>query len=190
MWPGRRRKPKHSSDHAVIENVLRCCLHISNAFCGLAACDCADRAVPSSSSCWQQSRRTFADWPGSLPDLHRWPSRLWRKHQVTLGCVQALVQLLRSHRSQRSEWKPKPRFDAEAALAFSHLPLLQQRAASSEAHSITKSARRRTEVGIVMPIDFAVLRFTTSSKFVGNSTGRFAGLLPCSTLAARAPKRR
>jgi hypothetical protein len=36
------------------------------------------------------------------------------------------VQLLRSHRSQRSEWKPKPRFDAEAALAFSHLPLLQQ----------------------------------------------------------------
>ena len=126
MWPGRRRKPQHSSDHDVIENVLRCCLHISNAFCGLAACDCADRAVPSSSSCWQQSRRTFADWPGSSPDLHRWPSRLWRKHQVTLGCVQALVQLLRSHRSQRSEWKPKPRFDAEAALAFSHLPLLQQ----------------------------------------------------------------
>src|SRR4051794_11195980 len=126
MWPGRRRKAKHSSDHDLIENVLRCCLHISNAFCGLAACDCADRAVPSSSSCWQQSRRTFADWPASSPDLHRWPSRLWRKHQVTFGCIQVLAQLLRSHRSERSEWKPEPRFDAEAALAFSHLPLLQQ----------------------------------------------------------------
>jgi hypothetical protein len=27
------------------------------------------------------------------------------------------VQLLQGRRSQRSEWKPKPRFDAEAALA-------------------------------------------------------------------------
>ena len=45
-------------------------------------------------------------------------------------------------------------------------------------YSITSSARSRIEVGIVTPIAFAVLRFTTSSKFVGSSTGKSAGLLP------------
>src|SRR5262249_22119120 len=37
----RRPRLKHSSDRATIENALRCCLHISSATCGSAACDCA-----------------------------------------------------------------------------------------------------------------------------------------------------
>jgi hypothetical protein len=45
-------------------------------------------------------------------------------------------------------------------------------------HSITASARASTEGGIVRPRALAVLRFTTSSNFVGCSTGRSAGLAP------------
>ena len=47
---GRWPRPKHSSDRVMIENALRCCLHISSVSCGSAACDCAGRAVPSLSS--------------------------------------------------------------------------------------------------------------------------------------------
>src|SRR4029077_8197021 len=38
-------------------------------------------------------------------------------------------------------------------------------------HSITSSARARNASGIVTPIAFALLRFITSSNFVGCSTG-------------------
>src|SRR5262245_31171332 len=50
-------------------------------------------------------------------------------------------------------------------------------------HSITSSARSRIAVGSSMPIALAVLRLTTSSNFVGSSTGSSAGLAPCSALA-------
>src|SRR5207248_5658763 len=49
-------------------------------------------------------------------------------------------------------------------------------------HSITPSARKRTDGGIVRSRDFAVLKFTTSSSFVGCSTGTSAGLAPLRTL--------
>src|SRR6516225_3062319 len=45
-------------------------------------------------------------------------------------------------------------------------------------HSITSSARKRKDSGIVNPSAFAVLRLTTSSNFVGSSMGRSAGLAP------------
>jgi len=45
-------------------------------------------------------------------------------------------------------------------------------------HSITSSARARIEGGTVSPSALAVLRLTTSSKVVGCTTGRSAGLAP------------
>src|SRR5262245_19526813 len=49
-------------------------------------------------------------------------------------------------------------------------------------HSITSSARKRTDGEMVRSRDFAVLRFTTNSSFEGCSTGRSAGLAPLRTL--------
>ena len=46
------------------------------------------------------------------------------------------------------------------------------------AYSMTLSARPSTEGGIVSLSALAVLRFMTSSNFVGCSTGRAAGLAP------------
>src|SRR5215467_7990730 len=46
------------------------------------------------------------------------------------------------------------------------------------AHSITSSARASSAGGVVRPRTLAVLRFMTSSNFVGNCTGRSAGWAP------------
>jgi len=50
-------------------------------------------------------------------------------------------------------------------------------------YSITSSARCRNEGGIVRPSALAVLRLTTSSNFVGCSTGKLAGLAPLRILS-------
>src|SRR5262245_17862219 len=50
-------------------------------------------------------------------------------------------------------------------------------------HLITLSALAKTFGGIVRPICFAVLRFITSSNFMGRSTGRSAGLVPFKILS-------
>src|SRR6266536_564804 len=93
-----------------------------------------------------------------------------------------------------------PRLRAEAATAGSHsaevpdAPRLAYRLRSGDyrphqdvectahkgtpPHSILLSARSRTDCGIVMPSALAALRLTTSSKFVGCSTGRSAGFAP------------
>ena len=62
--------------------------------------------------------------------------------------------------------------------------------AVNDPHSITSSARSSTDVGSSTPIAFAVLRLTTSSNFVGCSTGRSAGLAPLRILAANSATRR
>src|SRR6516164_702687 len=49
-------------------------------------------------------------------------------------------------------------------------------------HSITSSASERNDSGIVNPSAFAVLRLTISSNFVGCSTGRSLGGVPCRIL--------
>jgi Rv0623-like transcription factor len=51
-------------------------------------------------------------------------------------------------------------------------------------YSMTSSARARIEGGTVRPSAWAVLRLTTSSKRVGCSTGRSAGLVPLRILPA------
>ena len=60
--------------------------------------------------------------------------------------------------------------DREAAIAM--------RSKAVPDHSITLSACRSTDCGIAMPICLAVCRLTTSSNFVGCSTGRYAGFAP------------
>src|ERR1035437_5297801 len=50
-------------------------------------------------------------------------------------------------------------------------------------HSITSSAVASSVGGTVRPCAFAVLRFMTSSNFVGCSTGRSAGFLPLKILS-------
>src|SRR5262249_16297255 len=57
-------------------------------------------------------------------------------------------------------------------------------------HSITSSASSRNGSGIVSPIDFAVLRLTTSSNCVGRSIGRSPGLAPLSIWSTRPAIRR
>ena len=52
-------------------------------------------------------------------------------------------------------------------------------------HSITSSARASRACESVRPSAFAVLRFSTSSKAVGCSTGKSAGLTPFSILSTK-----
>jgi len=73
-WP----RLKYSSDRAMTENALRCCLHISSVSCGSAACDYAGHAGRNSSSRWQQSLRTCAGWPSSSHGHLRCPPHVWR----------------------------------------------------------------------------------------------------------------
>src|SRR5262249_54987905 len=53
------------------------------------------------------------------------------------------------------------------------------------AHSITSSARASSDCGTVRPSAFAVFRLITSSKLVGRSTGRSAGLAPLRILSTK-----
>ena len=54
--------PAPLNNRVVIENALRCCSPISSAFCGSGVCDCAGRAVLSSSLRSQPSPRTYVGW--------------------------------------------------------------------------------------------------------------------------------
>jgi hypothetical protein len=54
----------------------------------------------------------------------------------------------------------------------------------------TSSARCCRNKGTSMPIAFAVFRLITSSNFVGCSTGRSAGLVPCNILDTNTALRR
>jgi hypothetical protein len=54
----------------------------------------------------------------------------------------------------------------------------QQDQQVASVHSMTSSARARIDGGTVRPSALAVFRLTTSSKVVGCSTGRSAGLVP------------
>jgi len=57
------------------------------------------------------------------------------------------------------------------------------KAAISDGYSITSSARARIAGGMLSPSAFAVFMLMTSSKLVGCSTGRSAGLAPLRILS-------
>src|SRR5262249_28289029 len=56
-------------------------------------------------------------------------------------------------------------------------------------HSITSSARNKSDAGMDKPKASAVRKFKTCSNLVGRSIGTSAGLAPCSTFPARTPTR-
>jgi hypothetical protein len=62
--------------------------------------------------------------------------------------------------------------------------------ATSRHYSITSSARTSSAGGIVIPSVLAVFRLTTSSSLVGNSMGKFSGLVPFMILSMKAAARR
>jgi hypothetical protein len=94
-WP----RLKHSSDRATTESALRCCLHISSVSCGLAACDCAGRAGPNSSSRWQRSLRTSAGWPSSSHGRLRCPPSVWRERaESMLHTLEGALRIFEKHR--------------------------------------------------------------------------------------------
>src|SRR5262245_46062598 len=90
----------------------------------------------------------------------------------------ALVWLEPDHRHRRllrtCRERPRDRCTAEQRDEVAPLHLC--------GHSITSSASRRNDSGIVSPSAFAVLRLTVRSNLVGSSTGRSAGGAPCKIL--------
>src|SRR5262245_46523254 len=57
-------------------------------------------------------------------------------------------------------------------------------------HSITSSARARSDGGTLRPSALAVVRLMVKSNVVGCSTGMSAGLVPCKTLSTSSAARR
>src|SRR5262245_36437820 len=66
----------------------------------------------------------------------------------------------------------------------------QQRDEGAPLHSITSSARASSVGGTVRPSACAVIKFTTSSNFVGCSTGISAGFVPRRILSNNLPRAR
>src|ERR1700730_6917503 len=86
------------------------------------------------------------------------------------GADSDIVTSARLPRPMRSPSSPRPRSGSGT------LPVH---------YSMTRSARPRIVGEIVIPRALAVLRFTASSIFVGNSTGRSLGLVPCRILSTK-----
>jgi hypothetical protein len=66
----------------------------------------------------------------------------------------------------------------------------QNRQQVAPSHSITWSARARSDGGTVRPSAFAVFRLMTSSNLVGCCTGRSAGFSPSAFCRRMGPRRR
>src|SRR5262249_38719473 len=64
-----------------------------------------------------------------------------------------------------------------------------EHAGRSRGYSMTWSARRTSDRGMVTPSAFAVFRLMTSSNFVGCSNGRSPGLAPFRILSTRVATR-
>ena len=78
---------------------------------------------------------------------------------------------------------PQVRYEHGAVRPRQHPSEVQHPHPGEERHSITLSAQIRIDCGIVRPSAFAVFRFTTSSNFVGCSTGRSPGFAPLRILS-------
>jgi hypothetical protein len=94
MLPVRSQGQQLSRSRAAIVRRSRCCSHISSAFCGSADCACAARAVHSSNSRWQPSRRTCVDLQSWLLDRRR----LCRPGALRERSVQFVASRLRGKR--------------------------------------------------------------------------------------------
>ena len=73
-WP----RPRLSSNRVAAASALRCCLPISNAFCGLVGFGCAAHAVLKMSSRSRPLHRTFAALQNWSLDRHQQPLHVLR----------------------------------------------------------------------------------------------------------------
>src|SRR6266436_645247 len=74
--------------------------------------------------------------------------------------------------------------------ACPHTPGAEREHGMPSVHSITRSARKWSDCGIVIPSAFAVLRLITNSNLVGCSIGISAGFVPFSILLTWSAARR
>src|SRR5262245_17613484 len=71
-----------------------------------------------------------------------------------------------------------------------HRRTAEQRDELAAPHSITSSARARSDGGTSRPSAFAVLRLMTNSNFVDRSTGKLLGFEPLKILSTKTAARR
>jgi len=101
------------------------------------------------------------------------PKIVWIKRP---NCSASGVEaVLRRHRNEFD------RLQREAEIRY--LILVWQRGRGN--HSITRSARARSDCGMVSPIALAARMLMTSSNVAGCSTGRSAGLAPLRMRSAK-----
>jgi uncharacterized membrane protein YfcA len=86
---------------------------------------------------------------------------------------------------QRTVASPAKRHSAGGSFSGCWCSVRSRQCATCSNYSITPSARATTDRGIVKPSALAVLRLTTSSRVVGCSTGRSAGLAPLRILSTK-----
>ncbi len=92
---------------------------------------------------------------------------------------------------RRSGIDIRPDHEADHMVACPRAGKLSQRRKTEPSHySITRSARCRSDWGMVNPRIFAVLRLMTRSNFSGRSIGSSAGLAPCKIFPTYSPHRR
>jgi hypothetical protein len=100
----------------------------------------------------------------------------------------------RCHTPVRVRFAPKAdipsRHVSPPLCATSGREQMQQTNVRQCGYSITSSARRRMDVGAVMPIDAAVLRLIARKNFVGCSIGKSPGFAPFSILSTYTAARR
>ena len=116
---------------------------------------------------------------------HREEDSRWLCHLRLVGSVSGLLlnslgpNAALSGRGERTRASGPLQRDVRRLFACCEA---RTRHAIATVHSITRSARRRIDGGIVIPSAVAVLRLITSSNVVGCSTGISAGFAPFSIL--------
>jgi hypothetical protein len=112
--------------------------------------------------------------PKQLPYSGRFAALLPRKQKVGFGCLMEDTFGTACTFTSGGAWTFQADPDDDRQCRRAHYT----RDDFPRVHSITSSARARREGGMARPRTFAAFMLMTSSKTVGCSTGRSAGLAP------------
>ena len=121
----------------------------------------------------------------------RRPQSRSQRGSIEIG-YRVACQILRAYARTRIKVRSYPncRHDAVEAQTSRRGQMQTMHCNNVRPYSITSSARTKKDSAIVNPNTLAVFKLTTSSKRVGRSAGRSAGLVPFRTLAAMTPASR
>src|SRR5260370_14097064 len=114
---------------------------------------------------------------------------MWRMDRLSDRSFDHPFQVVADHFISLRSIGPNDRLGSKVVVHEWPLPAISghspipHRSQITALHSITRSARRRIDGGILRPSAFAVLRLIASSNFVGRSTGSAAGLSPLRILS-------